>query len=345
MLSIDRKTRTVRFFLAKYGTETVRSAIEMAARLERRDCLPGLAQCAPVPVDVEAIASIKGIEIRGMAAPPSPPGDNLLPTSGASSLEAAGGRPEMRRRFSIAHEIGHSLFLEGQTHRVGVLSEAEIAAEERLCDRFAGALLMPSDYVKHALRDMPDDKPWPAFRTLEQQALRLQVSLPALIVRLSEVQAGAPFPLVVLLLRWLGHSQTKELPCLRVETCASLGGLRNARTWHNKSALHLGLSSALLLFEMWRSAASVGTRNMAGRYTAVSDTLKRLPSDGFGWREECPLLDVKRAGRWHKETLRMKSANVLYAAEGWDHRQAYIITLLKASGASDPVPLGSCSPR
>lgn len=47
----------------------------------------------------------------------------------------------VQEEFTIAHEIGHTLFYKGQRHQIGILDKKELAAEEEFCDRFAELLL------------------------------------------------------------------------------------------------------------------------------------------------------------------------------------------------------------
>jgi hypothetical protein len=65
------------------------------------------------------------------------------------------GVPEARRRFVIAHEIGHTLwFKEGSTSPVSVVQlSGRDPGIEYLCDRFAAALLMPRGEFLRALAE------------------------------------------------------------------------------------------------------------------------------------------------------------------------------------------------
>lgn len=86
-----------------------------------------------------------------------------------------------RRRFSIAHELGHvALDIVGieQHYRSRIAARAEQNSEERACDYFAACLLMP--------------RPWVLERaaggiTARQLARRFDVSVPAMRARLHEL--------------------------------------------------------------------------------------------------------------------------------------------------------------
>jgi Zn-dependent peptidase ImmA (M78 family) len=91
-----------------------------------------------------------------------------------------------RKRFTIAHELGHLLLnrLRGPTGQ----PDSEMTSfrgnqgdEERFCNQFAAFLLIPSD----GIRDLPD---WESITiaALSRRARELQVSLSALLWRVLE---------------------------------------------------------------------------------------------------------------------------------------------------------------
>lgn len=89
--------------------------------------------------------------------------------------------PEPRRRFTIAHELGH-FFLEHEGRRFAEPSN-DNPPQERAANRFAAALLMPEDWLRAAwedFRDNPDHRP-------EIVAEKFGVSAEALKVRLKEL--------------------------------------------------------------------------------------------------------------------------------------------------------------
>jgi Zn-dependent peptidase ImmA (M78 family) len=89
--------------------------------------------------------------------------------------------PDVRRRFTIAHELGH-FFLEHEGRRFAEPSD-ENPPQERAANRFAGALLMPEDWLRTAwndYRDNPDHRP-------DIVAEMFGVSREALEVRLKEL--------------------------------------------------------------------------------------------------------------------------------------------------------------
>ncbi len=92
--------------------------------------------------------------------------------------------PEARRRFTIAHELGH-FFLEHEGRRFAEPS-SDNPPQERAANRFAAALLMPADWLRAAwddYRDNPDHRP-------DIIAEMFSVSAEALKVRLKELGIG-----------------------------------------------------------------------------------------------------------------------------------------------------------
>ena len=134
------------------------------ARFRRLYALPG------VPVDVEEVAgSLFGLRVR-MAAEFSPssaaPGGGrlsglLLPDR--REIWVRRDEPHARRRFTVAHEIGHWV-LHAEVGRVYCRSsDLELAPDdrdhevEREANRFAAELLMPEDDVRAAAERLGAD--------------------------------------------------------------------------------------------------------------------------------------------------------------------------------------------
>lgn len=137
------------------------------------------------PVDVEAIAAGVGIfdiswgEIDDSAV--------LLagPVTGTWGVLLKRSGTLQRRRFSIAHEVGHLVLgIVGteRFYRSRIAARAEQNAEERACDYFAACLLMPRPWVlERAAGDI----------TAAQLARRFGVSVPSMRIRLRELGLNA----------------------------------------------------------------------------------------------------------------------------------------------------------
>jgi Zn-dependent peptidase ImmA (M78 family) len=90
--------------------------------------------------------------------------------------------PEPRRRFTIAHELGH--FFLGHEGRRFAEPSSDDPPQERAANRFAAALLMPENWLRAAwedYRDNPDHRP-------DIIAEMFGVSVEALKVRLKELR-------------------------------------------------------------------------------------------------------------------------------------------------------------
>lgn len=87
---------------------------------------------------------------------------------------------ELRRRFSMAHELGHTIVDEiGETMLPAQRLASHHERLERFCDRFAGALLMPRVLIRADWCD--------GIQCVERLSRRYRVSRPAIRVRLSQL--------------------------------------------------------------------------------------------------------------------------------------------------------------
>ncbi|HEV7769439.1 MAG TPA: ImmA/IrrE family metallo-endopeptidase [Solirubrobacterales bacterium] len=87
--------------------------------------------------------------------------------------------PLVRRRFTVAHEIGHLLLADPSLDQRAIRRARGSDTEERFCDRFAEALLMPADRLRAMYSDQPQD-----LDTLQRCAALFQVSQAAALLRL-----------------------------------------------------------------------------------------------------------------------------------------------------------------
>lgn len=88
---------------------------------------------------------------------------------------------EQRRRYTLAHEIGHLLLADPQRDTIArrMTSDDEV---ERFCDSFAAALLLPKELLEAEYRSRPQ-----ALKTVRRLTAQCDVSLAAATVRLNEV--------------------------------------------------------------------------------------------------------------------------------------------------------------
>jgi hypothetical protein len=97
-----------------------------------------------------------------------------------------------RRRFTIAHELGHLLLLDPNTKVVVHRTRNSGNNEERLCDEIAAALLLPADWIFDHYATRPHN-----LATVRQVARMTDASLSAVVARLQQVLSWPE-----MLLRW-----------------------------------------------------------------------------------------------------------------------------------------------
>jgi hypothetical protein len=102
------------------------------------------------------------------------------------------GLSHQRRRFTIAHEVAHLLFLAPGTAGTVRRERFSFNNEERLCDEIAAALLLPIDWVSEHYSERPHN-----LSTIRHLAQQSQTSLSASVVRLQRVLSWTES-----LLRW-----------------------------------------------------------------------------------------------------------------------------------------------
>jgi hypothetical protein len=129
-----------------------------------------------VPIDLSALANAIGVrEIRASSLVSTgelrDEGDDIV-------ILHSNDLSDVRRRFTVAHELGHAvLVLRGKSP---VRAGRDL---ERFCDSFAAALLLP----RHLLPKL--DVPV-TVRALSAVARQFHVSIPAAAIRLQRVQGG-----------------------------------------------------------------------------------------------------------------------------------------------------------
>jgi hypothetical protein len=138
---------------------------------EAADALRDLLSVDPTPpVDIDRLAFDLGLRIwvRPMI------GEGRLEIDDEAPrilVQARAGRT--RRRFTIAHELGHYWL-----HAIGKPVDLDFHAEERFCNEFAAELLLPAAWVtKHARQP-------PSLAGLLEVASIADASLPATFIRL-----------------------------------------------------------------------------------------------------------------------------------------------------------------
>lgn len=111
------------------------------------------------PVSLRDVVSALNLEVVQTAGEPFFCEAALLPVGDGHQIVLRGASSEQRRRFTIAHEIGHFVLhpLRLAPERGGDPGNAVWQQQEREADQFAAELLMPEHLVREAvLREGPD---------------------------------------------------------------------------------------------------------------------------------------------------------------------------------------------
>ncbi len=130
------------------------------------------------PVSLRDVVSALNLEVVQTTGEPFLSEGALQPMGDGHAIMVGGPSNERRRRFTIAHEIGHFVLHPGRLapERGGAVNEAW-RLQEREADQFAAELLMPEPLVRQAVLELGTD---PA-----RLADRFDVSRQAMQVRLS----------------------------------------------------------------------------------------------------------------------------------------------------------------
>jgi len=324
-------TATERFFLRKYGSSALPSAVEEAARLARQQLFPGTASSGDLPIDIYKVAESLQVRVHTDRAHELDGSWGALLVNSAGTGAHLGQRESTsaRDRFTLAHELGHSLFWENGKHVVPSIARSEHEAEERICDQFAAALLMPTENVARVARELTGRNAWSLLLSLERAARRFEVSIPAVISRLGNVRMAESPRLMLLCLSEFANHYTGTQECLRVRICSPLGGLRNMRTWFNRSAAGVGLTDAKQLFGLWAARLASGVEETGGRYGLDSNEhVARANQHILEWQPETLHLSVCQNEKWSKKSVPMRVASCLYARKKWTRREAYVVSLV-----------------
>lgn len=145
------------------------------------------------PVDIEAVAVHRGLKVL-----PYPLGDDvsglLAIENGIGTIGYNKSEPKVRRRFTIAHELGHyelhrsqnNLFVDKQfilrSDKINYTSAVTQAMEQE-ANAFASIILMPTDLVKEQVAVIEMDLG--SEEAIKELAKRFDVSMTAMSLRIS----------------------------------------------------------------------------------------------------------------------------------------------------------------
>lgn len=317
------RTRSEAYFLELFGSATLRGAVEAAAQSERFS-----AGETSIPVDVYKLAAKRGFTIVEDLFGPACEEGQLLPISGGYRVRLRGSATEARKRFSLAHEIGHSYFYRdegvGPRHVIGILNSAERSAEEKICNLFAGTLLMPSSVLRKQLHENVATSPASISSILQRVATNFRVSIPALLMRIGILELEQPTCLLI----WSTfkpNPRKQTSPKLRIEFSLGLGEWSNRRFWNDTPVADAKIVSALRIYDSWTAGADCET----GRFVVAADgTLSR---DGVPCESPEPGIIMSRRimGLWKREVVQCISSSALYSWKAAENQPGtYVVTVI-----------------
>ncbi len=110
------------------------------------------------PVSLRDVVSALNLELVQRTCEPFAPEAALEPVGDSHAIVLGGGKDERRRRFTIAHEIGHFVLHPARLRpeRGGGVNAAW-QAQERDADQFAAELLMPETLLRQAVVEQGSD--------------------------------------------------------------------------------------------------------------------------------------------------------------------------------------------
>lgn len=157
-----------------------RSSAKIASVVARLHTLAGV---ETYPVDLNALAQVQGV--HRVTETYLLEDGRLRRENGGFVVELAQQATYTRKRFSLAHEIAHTL-LWTESDSVKRRDESHAKAkklEERLCDRIAVELLMPERAFSALARELE-----PSYHSVAKIAFAFGVSLSTAFLRLAELR-------------------------------------------------------------------------------------------------------------------------------------------------------------
>jgi hypothetical protein len=137
------------------------------------------------PVSLRDVVSALNLEVVQAAGEPFVCEAALQPVGDGHAIVVRGGSSEHRRRFTIAHEIGHFvLHPQRRAPERGGGVNASWQQQEREADQFAAELLMPEALVREAMLQEGSD--------VGRLAGRFDVSRKAMQTRLRTLGSSPP---------------------------------------------------------------------------------------------------------------------------------------------------------
>jgi hypothetical protein len=138
----------------------------------------------PPPFDPRVIAG--QLKVHEISFGPIGKDALLIPVDNGFEVKISSELPRSRQRFALAHELGHSLFFntDGSRPLRPYSRDESDEPEERLCNIFAGEILVP----EYSLREIIQNAKEPKLEILLNLARVFNVSVQCLAIRVAESQ-------------------------------------------------------------------------------------------------------------------------------------------------------------
>lgn len=208
---------------------------------------------AESPTNLDQIASRLGVaSVKSESLPVT---GELRKTDRGLEITYASGLPVGRRRFTIAHELGHAYF-----ESLGRSAPRRGKELERICDMVAVELLMPADVI---LRDFPQVSPLSIFDI----TMRFRVSFSAAMYRMSYLWG-------IHVAMDTGSSRIATLGALRSGDSAVWSTVNEARTDGTSESM-----VTLSRNQVWNGAWRVRAAQAESGYVVIA-TVEPMSIDG-----------------------------------------------------------------
>jgi Zn-dependent peptidase ImmA (M78 family) len=161
-------------FLSKFGNKS-----ELIGKLE-------LSEERGFSVDVHKIAEILNIQIQE---------DMYISDSGKYDSDKQiitinEFEPEVRKRFTIAHELGHAVLehpgVSLRTELLDKYKDVVLKGHEVMANKFAAELLMPRKLILEVMNGLIEEKNWDS-KSLDNDQIKTLITLTAKKLKVSEI--------------------------------------------------------------------------------------------------------------------------------------------------------------
>jgi hypothetical protein len=164
----------------------------------------------PADIDLEAIAWELGVKIR--KGPLATCEARIVGLNGRAIITVDQGKPPKRRRFSVAHEIGHWQHHRGRcltcrVQDIGSIRQRPANDPERIADEYASDLILPRYLIEPRIQD----EPRLTIKALGEIADEFQASKTATLIK---IVATGRFPVLMVCTTRAGRKWFRSSPAV-----------------------------------------------------------------------------------------------------------------------------------